>query len=119
MSMPITIERLLRALTQDDRSESAMKFRRKLTHDLPPSQCLVLHVIAEGQDVRPVEHPSASRMLIRRGMVYLVATAVKAANGKSANVLRLTDKGEAMAADVRAIAQAVIDRIHAREGVTV
>lgn len=118
---PITIEIFLRELARYDRSESARKFRQKLNCDLPPSQCLMLHLIDEKQVVRPVDHLCAARMLVHhKGMCYNVQGSGKAANGKPVIVCRLTDKGEAAAKEIRAITQAIVDRINAkaREGVT-
>lgn len=120
MSQPITIEDLLRNLARYDRSENARKFRQKLKCDLPPSQCLMLHLIDEGQVVHPVDHLCAARMLVHhKGMCYNVQGSGKAANGKPVIVCRLTDKGEEAAREVRAVAQAIVDRINekTRKGV--
>lgn len=115
---PITIEDVLRELARDDHSPSSMKFRRKLREKiafwLPPSQCLLVHQVASGQNVRPIANAMAMKMLIyHKGIFYTVPGEGKGANGKHIVYCRLTEKGEQAAKAIQAVAQATVDKINA------
>ena len=115
---PITLTAMLHELARDIYTPTARAMSAKLSIPISTRQCLVLHLVATDGEIH--EGMKSSRYnLVKGGFMYQTPCPLRtrSTNGNVKQVYRMTDKGEAIYAEMLAKFTPVLDRINAkREG---
>lgn len=112
---PVTLSAMLHELGRYIYTPTARVMSAKLSNPISTRQCLVLHLVATNGEIH--EGMKSSRQnLVKGGLLYRMPCPCKtrALNGSIKQVFRMTDKGEALYAEMIAKFMPIVDRINGK-----
>jgi len=113
----LTLEKVLREIAKDIYSPTAKRMSGMLSDALNMKKCLVLHLVAIGHSFTDSNIKAVMYHLVKAGYVYSAQCPNKtrhAVTGQIKVIYRLTDKGEAIHADIVQKFTPVVDRMNAK-----